>query len=62
MSDYDWHLLLESALEKVELAGVYIEDGAPRSAARILRVAADKLDEAATAKDAALAAALEHGK
>lgn len=39
--------LVDRAFEKVELAGVYVDDGAFRSAARVLREAADLLDRAA---------------
>ncbi|RIA44071.1 hypothetical protein DFR49_2308 [Hephaestia caeni] len=53
-----WDDLQEEALEKVELAGVYLADGAPRSAARCLRGAANKLEQAANLRDQALAAAL----
>ncbi len=56
-----WHDLQEQALEKVELAGVYLEDGAPRSAARVLRGAADKLDLAAKLRDQALERAMGAG-
>lgn len=45
------HKLAEQALEKVELAGIYLDDGAPRSAARLLREAADKLDKLAGERD-----------
>lgn len=49
-----FHRLAENAFEKVELAGVYLDDGAPREAARLLRQAADKLDELASERDALL--------
>jgi hypothetical protein len=42
--------------DQIELALVYFEDGAPRSAARVLRQLADHLDRLAGERDTALAA------
>jgi hypothetical protein len=44
------HQLVESAYRDVELAAIYISDGAWHSGANCLRVAADKLDRAQTRK------------
>jgi hypothetical protein len=48
--------LTDLAFEKVELAGVYVDDGAFRSGARCLREAADLLERAADQADAAMRA------
>jgi hypothetical protein len=47
---------LEDAFELVQVAGTYIEDGAPRTAADRLRQAASILDQIATERESALAA------
>lgn len=44
----------DDAFARVELAGVYVEDGALRSAARCLREAAAMLDTIAERQDSAL--------
>lgn len=44
----------DDVFARVELAGVYIKDGAPRSAARCLREAAVMLEALAERQDAAL--------
>lgn len=46
----------EDAFGRVELAGVYVEDGALRSAARCLREAADMLEAIAERERVALLA------
>ena len=46
--------LVEDAVEQIELAYTYFDDGAPRSAARCLRKAADLLEQHADNCDAAL--------
>ena len=49
--------LEKEAAEKVSLAYIYLEDGAPSTAAKKLREGADLLDKAAEARQKALTAA-----
>lgn len=49
-----WRPLIERAFELVELAGAYIEDGALHTGAAKLRDAADKMQQAADLRDAAM--------
>lgn len=49
-----WQELTARAAENVDLAWSYFDDGALHSAARILRLAADQLDEAADLKRKAI--------
>ena len=49
----------DKVFEKVEMAGIYLDDGAPHAAARCLRQAADICDAIAAAKAAALAATVQ---
>lgn len=44
----------DDVFEKVQLAGVYVDDGAFHTAARVLREAADMMKSVADAKDAEL--------
>ena len=46
---------IERTFDLIELAGIYIQDGAPRTAASRLRDAAKLLDQQADALDAILA-------
>lgn len=50
-----WRELYDDAAEKLDLAQTYLEDGAPRSAARCYREAADLLDQMAGTRDAEMA-------
>jgi hypothetical protein len=49
----------EQVAEKVELAGVYMQDGAFHTATRLLREAADLTEAHAKRCDAALAEAMQ---
>lgn len=49
----------EDAFERVQMAGIYVDDGALRSAARCLREAAAMLEAIAQRQDAALNAFLK---
>ena len=51
--------LHESVGELIELAGIYWADGAPRTAAKRLRQAADLLEQEAERRDAVMGKAIK---